>query len=159
MKISDCRFAIGFAIAVTVGGCAAPEQSLLEQFFGASRLRDTTALQGVSTVTFEPLQQGIVRTFEITGVTPERVDGQTAAKDITVVAPVILPDGQTVRISEDLAESAEALRHWFGLTATTSHPLHRTPPARQSSIRPQPPQQAHARGVHRSRFYTRSEGR
>ena len=97
MKISDCRFAIGFVIAVTVGGCAAPEQSLLEQFFGASRLRDTTALQGVSTVTFEPLQQGIVRTFEITGVTPERVDGQTAAKDITVVAPVILPDGQTVR--------------------------------------------------------------
>jgi hypothetical protein len=97
VKISDCRFAIGFAIAVTVGGCAAPEQSLLEQFFGASRLRDTTALQGVSTVTFEPLQQGIVRTFEITGVTPERIDGQTAAKDITVVAPVILPDGQTVR--------------------------------------------------------------
>jgi hypothetical protein len=97
VKISDCRFAIGFAIAVTVGGCAAPEQSLLEQFFGASRLRDTTALQGVSTVTFEPLQQGIVRTFEITGVTMERVDGQTAAKDITVVAPVILPDGQTVR--------------------------------------------------------------
>jgi hypothetical protein len=97
MKISDCRFAIGFAIAVTAAGCAAPEQSLLEQFFGASRLRDTTALQGVSTVTFEPLQQGIVRTFEITAVTPERVDGQTAAKDITVVAPVILPDGQTVR--------------------------------------------------------------
>ena len=97
MKISDCRFALGFAIAVTVGGCAAPEQSLLEQFFGASRLRDTTALQGVSTITFEPLQQGIVRTFEITAVTPERVDGQMAAKDITVVAPVILPDGQTVR--------------------------------------------------------------
>lgn len=80
-----------------MGGCAAPEQSLLEQFFGASRLRDTTALQGVSTITFEPLQQGIVRTFAITGVTPERVDGQTAAKDVTVVAPVILPDGQTVR--------------------------------------------------------------
>ena len=97
MKISARRSAIGFAIALTVGGCAAPEQSLLEQFFGASRLRDTTALQRVSTITFEPLQQGIVRTFEITGVTPERVDGQTAAKDITVVAPVILPDGQTVR--------------------------------------------------------------
>jgi len=97
VKISTCRFAIGFAIAVTVGGCAAPEQSLLEQFFGASRLRDTTALQGVSTITFEPLQQGIVRTFEITAVTPERLNGQMTAKDITVVAPVILPDGQTVR--------------------------------------------------------------
>ena len=97
MKISDCGFAIGVAIAVTVGGCAAPEQSILEQFFGASRLRDTTALQAVSTITFEPLQQGIVRTFEITDVTPERVDGQMTTKDITVVAPVILPDGQTVR--------------------------------------------------------------
>jgi hypothetical protein len=100
LKIADCRFTIGVAIAVIacgVAGCAAPEQSLLEQFFGASRLRDTTALQRVSTITFEPLQQGIVRTFEITGVTPERVNGQMAAKDITVVAPVILPDGQTVR--------------------------------------------------------------
>ena len=95
--MSDCRLTIGVAIAVILGGCAAPERSLLEEFFGASRLRDTTALQRVSTITFEPLQQGIVRTFEITGVTPERVDGQTAAKDITVVAPVILPDGQTVR--------------------------------------------------------------
>ena len=95
--MSDCRLTIGVAIAVILGGCAAPERSLLEEFFGASRLRDTTALQRVSTITFEPLQQGIVRTFEITDVTPERVDGQTAAKDITVVAPVILPDGQTVR--------------------------------------------------------------
>ena len=88
---------MGVAIAVVLGGCAAQEQTLLEQFFGASRLRDTTALQGVSTITFEPLQQGIVRTFEITAVTPERLDGQMTAKDITVVAPVILPDGQTVR--------------------------------------------------------------
>ena len=98
MKISDCRFTIGVAIAVLLGGCAAPEQSLLEAFFGASRLRDTTALRGVSAITFEPLQQGIVRTFQITGVTPERVDGpQTVTKDVTVVAPVVLPDGQTVR--------------------------------------------------------------
>jgi len=89
---------IGVAIAVVLGGCAAPEQSLLDAFFGASRLRDTTALQRVSTVIFEPREQGIVRTFEITGVTPERVDGrQTITKEVTVVAPVILPDGQTVR--------------------------------------------------------------
>jgi hypothetical protein len=98
VKIPDFRLAIGVAIAVVLGGCAAPEQSLLEQFFGASRLRDTTLLQGVSTIIFEPLQQGIVRTFRITGVTPERMDGQqTVTKDVTVVAPVILPDGQTVQ--------------------------------------------------------------
>ena len=85
------------ASALTLAACAAPEQSLLEQFFGASRLRDTTALQGVSTVTFEPLQQGIVRTFQITGVTPERVDGHMVTKDVTIDAPVIVPDGQTVQ--------------------------------------------------------------
>ena len=90
---------MGFVMAAMsmAAGCAAPEQPLLEQFFGASRLRDTTALQGVATIIFEPLQQGIVRTFQITGVTPEQVDGQMVAKDVTVEAPVILPDGQTVR--------------------------------------------------------------
>ena len=77
--------------------CARPEQTLLEQFFGGSRLRDTTALQAVSTVTFEPLQQGIVRTFHIAGVAPEHVEGKTVTKDVTVEAPVILPDGQTVQ--------------------------------------------------------------
>jgi hypothetical protein len=89
--------AIALAAALALGGCAAPEQRLLEQFFGASRLRDRTALQTVATITFEPREQGIVRTFEITGVSPERLDGQTFVKDVTVEAPVILPDGQTVR--------------------------------------------------------------
>ena len=85
------------AAVLTLPACGKSEQPLLEQFFGASRLRDLTALQAVSTVTFEPLQQGIVRTFHITAVTPERADGQMATKDVTVDAPVILPDGQTVQ--------------------------------------------------------------
>ena len=95
--IAGGRLAIPLAAALVLGGCAAPEQRLLEQFFGASRLRDRTALQTVATITFEPREQGIVRTFEIAGVTPERLDGQTFVKDVTVEAPVILPDGQTVR--------------------------------------------------------------
>ena len=85
------------AAVLTLSACCKAEQPLLEQFFGASRLRDTTALQGISTVIFEPLQQGIVRTFNITGVTPERVDGQIVTKDVTLDAPVILPDGQTIQ--------------------------------------------------------------
>jgi uncharacterized lipoprotein YmbA len=98
LQISDCRLATAvIAGALTLAGCAAPEQPLLEQFFGASRLRDTTALQTVATVIFEPLEQGIVRTFRITGVTVERADGQTRTKDVTVEAPVILPDGHTVQ--------------------------------------------------------------
>lgn len=97
MLISDCRLAVAIVTAVILSGCAAPEQALLEEFFAASRLRDRTALQAVSTVTFEPLQQGIVRTFGITGVTAERVDGHMVTKDVTVAAPVILPDGRAVQ--------------------------------------------------------------
>jgi hypothetical protein len=132
LKISDYRFTIGVAIAVTAGGCAAPEQSLLEQFFGASRLRDTTALQSVSTITFEPLQQGIVRTFEITGVTPERLDGRMVAKDITVVAPVILPDGQTVRktlVVTMQRNNGGDSRRWIVTGVRDAAALRRAPPS------------------------------
>ena len=97
LSISDCRLTAATAAAVILAACARPEQALLERFFDLSRLRDTTALQAVSTVIFEPLQQGIVRTFHITGATPEQVEGQTVTKDVTVEAPVILPDGQTVQ--------------------------------------------------------------
>lgn len=68
----------------------------MEQFFGASRLRDTTALQRISSVVFEPRQDGMVRTFAITAVTPERIQQSNAVKDVTVEAPVILPDGRAV---------------------------------------------------------------
>jgi hypothetical protein len=84
---------------VVVAGCARPEQLLLERFFGASRLRDTTALQAVATVVFEPREHGIVRTFEITDVTPERVDGSGVAKEVTVETPLVLFDGRTVQTS------------------------------------------------------------
>jgi hypothetical protein len=92
-----CRWGIALAAALALAGCAAPEQSLLDQFFGASRLRDTTALQAVSTVIFEPLQQGIVRSFRITRVSAEQAYGQIVTKDVTVDAPVILPDGRTLQ--------------------------------------------------------------
>ena len=85
------------ATVLTLSACGQSERPLLEQFFGASRLRDTTALQAVSTVVFEPREQGIVRTFEIIDVTPERKLQAAVAKEVTIHAPVMLPDGQTVR--------------------------------------------------------------
>ena len=97
LLISDRRLTAITAVAVILAACARPEQALLVQFFDDSRLRDTTALQAVSTVIFEPLQQGIVRAFQITGVTPEMMEGKTVTKDVTIEAPVILPDGQTVQ--------------------------------------------------------------
>ena len=81
---------------VTLDACAGAERPLLERFFGASRLRDRTALQSLSTITFEPREQGIVRTFEITDVTRERLEAGTFVKAVTVAAPVVLPDGRTV---------------------------------------------------------------
>jgi hypothetical protein len=83
-------------LALALSACATSEQALLEQFFSASRLRDTTALQSIATVVFEPHQQGIVRTFEIVSVVRAQRNGN-AAKDVTVEAPVFLPDGGSVR--------------------------------------------------------------
>ena len=59
--------------AVTLVGCSAtPEQPILNQFFTASRLRDTTSLANFTTVAFEPNAQGIVIRFDITNVTAEQ---------------------------------------------------------------------------------------
>jgi len=95
---------IRFAIAVLCcavglpGSCAkyGAEQLLLEQFFSSSRLRDRTALQQFSTVIFEPAEQGTVASFSITDVTQvEAAAGQIPSKQVTVQAPVRLPDGST----------------------------------------------------------------
>jgi len=72
------------------------EQVILRDFFAASRLRDLTALQNIATVSLDPSTQGIVTTFRILSVSPERRDGQSAAKDVVVSAPVRLPGGETV---------------------------------------------------------------
>ena len=77
---------------VTLSSCSgAAEQTLLTQFFAASRLRDLTALSKLSTVVFEPASDGIVTSFEILGVT-----GDSVSKDVSISAPVKLPDGRTV---------------------------------------------------------------
>jgi hypothetical protein len=97
LDLSDFRSAAALAAALFLAACARPERAILDRFFGASRLRDTTALQAVSTVVFEPRQQGIVRTFDVKDVTPERAEGANVVEDVTVDAHVISPDGQAVR--------------------------------------------------------------
>lgn len=72
------------------------EQVVLEQFFNASRLRDRTALQKISTVIFEPLEQGTITAFTIKTVADvEGPNGQVSSRQVTVTAPVGLPTGQT----------------------------------------------------------------
>lgn len=85
-------------LATSLAACTShgAEQLLLEQFFSASRLRDRTALQQISTVIFEPRQQGTVAAFTILSVADlEQSAGGVISKQVTVSAPVRLPDGQT----------------------------------------------------------------
>ena len=73
--------------------CSVPrEQSILDRFFIASRLRDRTVLSRLSTVAFEPLKDGIIVDYTITHVT--QLDD--AHRDVAIVAPVRVPDGRTV---------------------------------------------------------------
>ena len=111
-----------------IAACArhGSERVLLEQFFGASRLRDKTALQAFATVPFEPHVQGTVTTFTIVRVSPDeqkplsmreserriaaisvgdprqpidasKYAGEMVSKEVTIQAPVRLPNGQTAQ--------------------------------------------------------------
>ena len=74
------------------GACAgAAEHAVLERFFTASRLRDFTALESVSTVMFEPRQDGTVLAFDIARITPTGAD----VEEVLVNATVHLPSGRT----------------------------------------------------------------
>ena len=101
IMIPRARLGAGGMLVVSLLALAcsshAAEQLLLEQFFSASRLRDRTALQQIATVTFEPRQQGTVAAFTIVKVEDlEQSTGVAASKQVTVSAPVRLPDGRTV---------------------------------------------------------------
>ena len=90
--------AVALLLAPIAAACArhGAEHVVLEQFFNASRLRDRTALQKISTVIFEPLQQGTITAFTIRNVADvEGPNGQVSSRQVTVSAPVRLPTGQT----------------------------------------------------------------
>jgi len=73
------------------------EETILGQFFAASRLRDRTMLSNFATVVFEPATQGIVTSFTITSIgREEQRERGIVSKDVTVAAPVRLPSGQVV---------------------------------------------------------------
>ena len=93
-------FARTFAVSViaaTLTSCSPTAESmLLSRFVAASRLRDRTLLQTFATASFEPNVQGIVTSFEITNIT-ERQGDAVVSKDVSISAPVQLPDGRTAQ--------------------------------------------------------------
>jgi hypothetical protein len=90
------RAAAALGLICGLGCSVPPERILLADFFAASRLRDLTALAKLSTIVFEPLEQGTISDFEIRSIERARQDGSGLAKDVTVVAPVRTPQGATV---------------------------------------------------------------
>jgi hypothetical protein len=118
-------------MTLTVACSHGREQFILGEFFGASRLRDKTALQGFATVAFEPHVQGIITSFTIASVSPEeyqplsgvasetgiaelsvddprnpidlrRYNGEMVSKEVTIRAPVRSPDGQIAEKTIDI---------------------------------------------------------
>ena len=83
-------------LGLTAAACGHPrEQALVDQFFTASRLRDKTAAQTVSTVFFDPKDQGLVRDFTIDSVCAEEESGGVATKSVTLSASIESPEGLT----------------------------------------------------------------
>jgi hypothetical protein len=80
--------------AAMLAACGHPaERALVDQFFSASRVRDRTAAQAVATVFFDPKDQGLVRQFAITHVTPEEESAGVVSKNVTIRASVESLDG------------------------------------------------------------------
>jgi hypothetical protein len=66
------RMILASLTTVILAGCSgAAEQPILNQLFTASRLHDTTTLNGFSMVELDPQKQGSVLSFSIISVTPD----------------------------------------------------------------------------------------
>jgi hypothetical protein len=111
-------------LALAITSCSSPgEEPLLSQFFAASRLRDRTALQDLASVSFEPNVQGVITNFDVTHVAPgAAAGGERESKDVSISAPVRLPDGQTVQkrfvVTMTRSRMAGNTNHWGGWMIT-----------------------------------------
>ena len=118
------RALIATLLAITLASCSSPgEEPLLSQFFAASRLRDRTALQDIASVSFEPNVQGVIIRFEVTHVAHVvDADGEGESKDVSIAAPVRLPDGRTMPksfvVTLKRRRTAVNANHWRGWMIT-----------------------------------------
>ena len=69
--VSSVLFAITLASAAGCGGSA--EQQVLEDFFRASRMRDSVTLGNFATTEFDPRTDGIVQSFDVVSISDERL--------------------------------------------------------------------------------------
>lgn len=86
---------VGSAVwALAALACSAsPEEQTLLKFFVAARTLDSTVISKYATIGFNPRTDGVVQTFTVTSMGPERQD----QKDVTIDADVLNPNGVTGR--------------------------------------------------------------
>jgi hypothetical protein len=86
---------ISAASAVALVACspASVEEQTLLRFFVAARTLDSTIIQKYSTIGFNPRTEGIVQSFTMRTMSPER----QGRKDVTIDAVVREPGGAVVR--------------------------------------------------------------
>lgn len=62
----------GLTVLGAIACSSAPEDSLLQNYFRASRARDNATLANIATVSFNPNQEGIVQSFRVVSATPDQ---------------------------------------------------------------------------------------
>jgi hypothetical protein len=99
MKRSSRAAICSGALLAAACGYLPPEQQVLSTFFQAARLRDTTMLAGVATVSLDPRTDGSVQEFTIDSVGEEErnvgAGGDVVTEPVTVTAKVVSPAGGT----------------------------------------------------------------
>ena len=126
MSIADRTLRIGVLLALAIlTACGHPaERALVDQFFSASRLRDRTAAQSIATVFFDPKDQGLVREFTITNVTPEEESGGVVSKNVTIRASVESLEGVKAEKTIFVTMQRRADAAWMitGVTVAAADP-------------------------------------
>jgi len=78
---------------VSLACSTSPEEQTLLRFFVAAPTLDRTVIGKYATIGFNPRTEGVVQTFTVTEVGPERQD----RKDVSIEAVVLQPNGVTSR--------------------------------------------------------------
>lgn len=91
MRRSAAGFAAALAIAGAACGVRSTEEQVLDDFFHAARIRDTTMVARVSDVDFHPGIEGVVERFDVEDT--RSTDGNDAARVVRLDARVRRLDG------------------------------------------------------------------
>ena len=120
------RLQTGALVAVALfAACGHPaERALVDQFFAASRLRDRTAAQSIATVFLDPKDEGLVRQFTISSVTPEEESGGVVSKNVTIRASVESLEGVRAEKTIFVTMQRRADAAWMitGVTVAAADP-------------------------------------